>query len=527
MMKTIFTSLFLFVIISSIAQNVTITPSGITPASGGVQKMTYEQILAISDPEIGDIVIDISNKTLRMWNGTEWSYFLSALSQNNVILTGSSIAGDSIEYITSIDFDSNNNRYIAGVYTGSIIFGTDTLYHSGGTFTTFLLKQDSEGVIQWFKISTGSGGLIPWKMRIDSNDNIFIAGDLEGEVNLWDAGGTLTSDGANEDITVIKLNNNGIPLWNKVFGGSQVDNLVAIDLDGVEDLVITGKFRDKADFDGNSLTSLGNTDTFIAKLSSSTGGVSFLKQLGNAYNVDVYDLKVNSAGHYIIAGEYGDVLNAGSFTLPAPSLYNSNFFLLKLNPVLNSYLEGEGFGNSDGNSGFLLIDDDDNIYFSGVTEDSLNTGNFSTRIPTSSNTKTEPEIAFILKLSNDFEYEDIFYYEGAFLSSIRMAMNNEGNIMTGFLTSSFIRLGNSSYFSNKSAKSILGEIDPHQGILLWSDEIIGQSNTLDLKIDTDGNAWAAGINGGDLRFGNTHLIAPQNYFEDPGQIDAFIIKVVK
>lgn len=526
-MKTILTSFFLFVFIGSIAQNVTITPSGITPASGGVQKMTYEQILAISDPEIGDIVIDISNKTLRMWNGTEWSYFLSALSQNNVILTGSSVAGDSIEYITSIDFDSNNNRYITGLYNGSVIFGTDTLYHSGGQYTTYLVKQDSEGVIQWIKTSTGTGALIPLKMRVDSNDNIFIAGDLEGEVNLWDAGGTLTSDGANEDVAVIKLDNNGIPLWNKVFGGSQGDNLVAIDLDGVEDLVISGQFRDKADFDGNSLTSFGNQDTFIAKLSSNTGSVSFLKQLGNAYNVEVYDLKVNSAGHYIIAGEYGDVLNAGGITLPAPTLYNSNFFLLKLNPILNSYLEGEGFGNSDGNSGFLLIDDDDNIYFSGITNDSLKTGNYQTIIPTSSHTKTEPEIAFIMKLTSDFDHEDIFYYEGASLSSIRMAMNNEGNIMTGFLTGTFIRLGSSSYFSNNSAKSILGEIDPNQGILLWSDEIIGQSNTLDLKIDTDGNAWTVGINGGDLRFGNTHLIAPQNFFEDPNQIDAFMIKVVK
>lgn len=526
-MKTILTSVFLFVIISSIAQNVTITPSGITPASGGIQKMTYEQILAISDPEIGDIVIDISNKTLRMWNGTEWSYFLSALSQNNVILTGSNVVGDSLEYITTIDFDSNNNRYITGVYNGSVIFGTDTLYHSAGEYTTYLVKQDSAGVVQWVKTSTGTGSLIPWEMTIDSNDNIFIAGDLKGGINLWDAGGTLTSDGSNEDVAVIKLDKDGIPLWNKVFGGSDEDNVKAIDLDGLEDLVITGWFQDKADFDSNSLTSLGGRDTFIAKLSNSTGSVSFLKQLGNAYNVDVYDLKVNSAGHYIIAGEYGDVLSAGSFTLPAPSLYNSNFFLLKLNPVLNSYLEGEGFGNSDGSSGSLIIDDEDNIYFSGVTEDSLKTGNYQTNIPTSSNTKTEPEIAFILKLASDFEHQDIFYYEGASLSSIRMTMNNEGNIMTGFLTSSFIRLGNSSYFSNKSAKSILGEIDPNQGILLWSDEIIGQSNTLDLKIDTEGNAWAVGINGGDLRFGNTHLIAPYNYFEDLNQIDGFMIKVVK
>ncbi len=525
-MKVLITSLFLLIVISSTAQNVTITPNGITPASGGIQKMTYDQILAISDPEIGDLVIDISNKTLRMWNGTEWSYFLSALSKNNVILSGFGIVGDSLEYVTALDFDSNNNRYITGVFNGSAIFGTDTLNNSEALYTTFLAKQNSEGQFQWVKTSTGAGALIPWKMRVDSNDNIFLVGELTGEVTLWDAGGTLTSNGE-ADVFVVKLNDSGVPIWDKVLGGSDYDSPVAIDFDASDNLVIAGTFESTTNFDGNSLTSLGAKDAFIARLNNNNGSITFLKQLGNIGTDRVFDIKVNSQGHYVFGGEYNNALTAGGFSLPAPSVGNSNFYLFKLNPITNSYVEGLGFGNSHSASGTLVLDEDDNIYFSGTTKDSLKTGNYKTEFPGYSRSKIEPEIAFIIKLTTDFEHEDLIFFEGNSLASIKMAMNSEGNIMSSFLSNAHIRVGNTAYFSNNSSKTIIGEIDPHQGVLIWADEVVGQSNVLDITMDASGNTWIGGINGGDIRFGNTHIIAPENFFKDSGQIDAFVIKVVK
>ncbi|KPM47688.1 hypothetical protein [Jiulongibacter sediminis] len=526
-MKKIYT-LFISICITaySFAQNVTITPSGITPATGGIPKMTYDEIKAIASPERGDLVIDTSYNTLRMWNGTEWTYFTSGLSKDNVLLTGYSVAGDSLEYVTSIDFDDSGNRYITGLFNGSATFGSTTLNNPNGSlYTAYVAKQNADGEYLWVKTSTGTGGMIPIKIRLDNSGNIFLGGYSTGANTLWDGGGSFVAQ--ENDVNVIKLNNNGIPQWSRVLGGSEYDTFVAMDIDLSGDLVITGTFDGTASFVGNQLISNGQGDIFVARISNSTGSVSYLKQLGGAGNDFARDIKVNSLGHYILAGSYGTVFNVGGFPLNSVTPGKDNFFITTLNPVTNIFLNVKSFGNDGGYQGFLEVDTQNNVYFSGVTDDSLKMSSSLYQIPSSYNKLSEDEAVFILKFDASLNTQKLTYFQGDDLYAGILKMSDSDELYAQFTTGRYIIIGDGSYYDTHAARSILCEIDPINSILIWSDPIHGQASPLDLNLDHEGILWSAGIYGGDIRVGNTRILGVGDYYEDNNQIDGYIIKAVK
>lgn len=508
------------------AQNVTILPSGITPATGGIPKMTYEDILAIPSPEVGDLVIDISNNTLRMWNGTEWSYFTSGLSKDNVLLTGYSIQGDSLEYVTSIDFDPSGNRYITGIFNGSASFGNTTLINPPGRlYTAFVAKQNAAGDFIWIKTSLGNGTLVPLKLRLDNAGNIFLSGYASGSFTLWDGGGSFSTQSS--DAVTIKLNNSGVPQWCRVMGGPGDERISSICLDLSGDIVVLGEFRLTADFVGNTLTSNGDTDIFIARLSNSTGAVTFLKQLGGSGTETPYNIKVNSLGRYVIFGKYTFAFTLGGFPMNSPSSGKSNFFLTTLNPVTNTFVNAGGFGNDSGYEGYLALDSEDNIYISGVTSDSLKTSNSSYNIPTLNHALTEDEAVFILKYDPDLTPIRLSYFQGDKLTAALLYIDSNDKLYAAFRTNNYILIGDGSFYDSNTSKIVLAELDSHQGRLIWSDQIYGQANALDLNMDKGGYLWTTGIFGADLRAGNTRIKAFGNYYQNDNQIDAFIIKVVK
>lgn len=71
------------------AQNVTIFPNGITPATTSTHpRISYDQILALPNPLKGDLAYDLTFNCLRVFNGTKWLHLLSAQDVNQTSNTG-------------------------------------------------------------------------------------------------------------------------------------------------------------------------------------------------------------------------------------------------------------------------------------------------------------------------------------------------------------------------------------------------------------------------------------------------------
>jgi hypothetical protein len=119
-----------------LAQNVTISPSGITPIlSGTIQKLSYEAIRALPNPQAGDMAYDISYKCLRIYNGFKWiNGTINEVSQPNFS------AWKEGNTLSDIGFCITSDTLgITGSFTGLSNFGISNL-QSSGLEDTFVCK---------------------------------------------------------------------------------------------------------------------------------------------------------------------------------------------------------------------------------------------------------------------------------------------------------------------------------------------------------------------------------------------------
>ena len=159
---------------------------------------------------------------------------------------------------TSIDqpsggvvIDSNNNIYIAGESWGDF----DGKSNAGSTSDIILIKYNSSGTKQWSRqIGTSSMDTCAG-LAIDSNDNVYITGYTQGNLD-----GETNSGGS--DMYLIKYNSSGTKQWTKLLGGASGNDII---VDSSNNLFITGTTT--GNLDGNS--SSGSIDVFLVKYNNS------------------------------------------------------------------------------------------------------------------------------------------------------------------------------------------------------------------------------------------------------------------
>ena len=186
--------------------------------------------------------------------------------------------GDS--YINGITNDQNGNVYTAGAFNQKLDLnpGSDTFYVTSNNNLNdlFISKLDSMGNFVWAKQVGGSRHDLAEAIKIDSAGSIYITGFFAGTVDFDPGVGVnnLTSTGtySSSDVFILKLDENGNFLWAGKVGGKSDDITFAeLSIDISNNIILTGNFRDTANFDPGSgtynLISKGTDDIFILKLS--------------------------------------------------------------------------------------------------------------------------------------------------------------------------------------------------------------------------------------------------------------------
>ncbi len=130
----------------------------------------------------------------------------------------------------------------------------------------FAAKLSPSGKFLWAVSAGGSGGDdVGSGIAVDNAGNSYVTGGFEGTATFGST--TLTSKG-NADIFVSKLSPSGKFLWAVSAGGSGGDGGSGIAVDGSGNSYITGGFEGTATFASTTLTSKGSNDIFMAKLDS-------------------------------------------------------------------------------------------------------------------------------------------------------------------------------------------------------------------------------------------------------------------
>ena len=267
----------------------------------------------------------------------QWAASVVADESGSVFVTGS--WGGLIPPVESpgtvftIKFDSNGDQvwaqYIGAANFGSGVSDVDELgnvFVTGtaealGFFSCFLAKLDPSGYLLWDESFANVDNQAYAKVAVDGAGNAILTGPFFGTVDF--GGGPLTSIG-DSDMFVAKFDAGGIHLWSKQFGGdSELGGSGAAD--GAGNVVLTGVLNGTADFGGGPLTSAGN-DVFVAQLDA--GGNHVWSQIfGDAANQSGSSIATDGADNILITGLLNGTADFGGD--PLTSAGNGDVFVAK------------------------------------------------------------------------------------------------------------------------------------------------------------------------------------------------------
>jgi hypothetical protein len=243
--------------------------------------------------------------------------------------------------------DSNNNVYITG-YTEGELDGINA-----GGYDAFLAKYDSAGTIVWTTQLGTTMADVAYGVAVDSNNNVYITGytrdDLDGSGN---AGGN--------DAFLAKYDSAGTIVWTKQLGTSGSDIASGVAIDSSNNVYITGNTLGDLGGSGNA----GGADAFLAKYDSA-GNIVWTKQLRTIGNDKAQGVAVDSNNNVYItgytSGDLGGSGNAGVF----------DAFLAKYDSA-GTIVWTKQLGSTKSEIAYMVaIDSNNNVYITGYTSGDL------------------------------------------------------------------------------------------------------------------------------------------------------------
>jgi hypothetical protein len=160
--------------------------------------------------------------------------------------------------------DEAGDVVLAGRFHGSMQAGKFTLVGAGTS--AFVVRLGPDGSV--FRATTigGTGDCDAAAVAMDPSGFAYVAGTFDGTVDFGNAveGAGSHATTGDWDGFVVAYEPNGSIYWGRTFGGPSTDSVAAIAAGPDYSVAITGSFIGTVDFDGDTLTSFGPQDGFVA-----------------------------------------------------------------------------------------------------------------------------------------------------------------------------------------------------------------------------------------------------------------------
>ena len=290
----------------------------------------------------------------------------------------------SMTNIRDIKADSAGNTYVAGNYNHSADFnpgtGTAILNARNDGFTNYVsdayvAKYDPQGGLLWVRGIGGNGDDQGNRVHLDQAGNVYIVGTLgeESAITYFDTAANAPSINKNAggynytEGFVAKYDNNGAFIWAKSFGGKGYDvgNSLTVSKDG------------SAVYAGAMVSPMNATDTngiLMQKFDGANGNTIWKKHVAGKNGIlaplgmvlDTNEnLYVTGALNYADTVDFDPGANVVNWVSAGGS---SNPFLAKYDSAGNYVWVQGGLqmnANRAGQSQYMTIDEDNNVYITG------------------------------------------------------------------------------------------------------------------------------------------------------------------
>ena len=196
---------------------------------------------------------------------------------------------------------------------------------SAGVTDIFITKLNSQGIYQWAVSAGGAGSDRGLSIKADAAGNSYITGYFYGTATF--GGQTVTSAGI-QDVFIAKYNTAGVLQWVKSAGGSNSDIGNGINVDNAGNVFVTGEFSGTATFGSFTLTSLNNSiDVFTTKLDAN-GNFLWAKKGSGTFTDRGLDIACDAAGNAYVTGQFTDTI---TFDVPHYNTQYNAIFIVKYN----------------------------------------------------------------------------------------------------------------------------------------------------------------------------------------------------
>jgi hypothetical protein len=300
-----------------------------TDASGNVYIAGY----FVGQMQVGGITLTSSRAFDTDGFVTKWS------SINHSLVWAQQVGGTGEDNINALVINGSA-IYLGGMSaSASTSFGSLVLPNSNpaapvaGMFVAKLVDAGSTATFTWVQGGNSRQASSVNALAI-SNSQVYLAGDFTGPLRI---GSTLLTGEGDSEAFVAKLLDTGVSstvVWAEHLGGPGFDEVSSLVVAG-SDLYMAGDFEDIATFGqvGCSISSMGGTDVYVAKLHDSGTGVgcSWLQRAGGTSNDFGTALAVAGSAVYL-AGEFiSPTATFGSTTLAnAKPFASDDIFVAKL-----------------------------------------------------------------------------------------------------------------------------------------------------------------------------------------------------
>ncbi|MDZ4794146.1 MAG: hypothetical protein SGI83_07695 [Bacteroidota bacterium] len=263
------------------------TSSGFLPP-----RMTTAQRDAIAGPVPGLMIFNSSTQTIDFYTLYGWSSIKVAIAGGNKLLGGN---GD--ESSPSIQKTSDGGYIVAGSSTSSANGDvTGTLHGIFGNQDIWIVKLNATGTIVWNKLLGGNNAEVAYSVQQTTDGGYIVAGfsssSATGDVTGVNHGG--------RDYWIVKLDGSGNIVWNKLLGGNYAEEAYSIVQTTDGGYIVAGYSQSSANGDVTG-TNHGSSDYWIVKLDNS-GNIVWNKLLGGNLTDLAYSIVQTTDGGYIVTG---------------------------------------------------------------------------------------------------------------------------------------------------------------------------------------------------------------------------------
>jgi len=187
-----------------------------------------------------------SQSPINSYSGT-FDMWVVKLDVSGIVQWHTFLGGTGSDGATSIVESVDEGLLVAGSAQPGIVLLSlipPINVHSGSMSDTWLVKLDSDGIVQWHTLMGSSlGDDVPGEVIELADGSLVIAGYADGNVPSLNSLAPINSYSAQEDMWVVKLDGSGIVQWHTFLGGSGDDQAKSV-IESVDGTLVLAGFAD-------------------------------------------------------------------------------------------------------------------------------------------------------------------------------------------------------------------------------------------------------------------------------------------